>query len=695
MSTLRFFSRHLRSNGRAFFAALGVFLVSIVLLIYGDNWYAEQLLLEQQAATREEIRGYSRSLAASLNANLSRMQGLLGFVSIAEEDETAWADFQEYAAGIHLGMEGIRYLAIAPNGVVQHLFIPDGSQTIVGQNLAQDLNPEVRAAVERATTTRDPVLAGPLTFPDGRLGLVGTRAVYHDDRYWGLVQVALDLETIFDDPNIQPNTSPLELALRNNEGQVFLGAYTLFARDPVFIEVPVAEERWTLAGIPRGGWEAAIRDELLLTRVGGLLIAGLLATVVYLTVDRQQRLGMAVERRTRELAEAHQLLEERVKERTHELRTLLDVSRNVASTLDFPSLLSLLLDQMLEVVDFSTLAVYLVDDEERLELEQSHGQSEQSWQKRRILPADLLDLREPVIIGDARANGPKVALWHRTAGSLSDDAPLPGSAMLVPLPLKERSLGILVFEHQVPNYYRPRHGELAMAMASHVAVAIENTRLYEQAHTLAALQERQKLARELHDSVSQALYGIGLGAHTALELLDKHDDRLAPEALRQPLEYSLSLARAAQAEMRALIFELRPESLETEGLLPALGRMTEALQARHHVQMQTSFDAEPPVSVADKEVLYRVAQEALNNVVKHADATHVAVTLATAEDETILEIADDGVGFDPRGDYPGHLGLQSMRERMEEAGGRLQVESAPGQGTVVRAQLPVEPTDTH
>lgn len=693
MFALHFFSQRLRHNSRALFAALALFLLSVGLLAYADNWYANQLLLEQQAATGEELRGYSQSLAAGLNSNLSRLRGLLGFVSVAEEEVEMWADFEEYAADIYLGTEGIRYLAVAPDGIVQHIFTPDGSQALLGQDLGRALDPEVRAAVERAAATDEPVLAGPLTFPDGRLGLIGTRAVYRDDRYWGLVQIAIDLEPILDDPNIRPATSPLELALRDDKGRVFLGSYTLFARDPAFVEVPVAEERWMLAGIPKGGWQAAISDELFLARAGGLLVAILLATIVYLTVDRQQRLAVAVERRTQELAEAHQLLEKRVKERTHELQTLLDVSRNVASTLDFPSLLSLLLDQVLEVVDFSGLVVYLVRDEGVLEVEQYYGQ-QHGKQRRSIRPVDFLDLQEPVIIGDARANGPETALWRRMADEHPDNgAAQPGSAMLVPLLLKDRLLGVLVFEHRVPHYYTPRHGELAMAMASHVAVAIENARLYEQAHSLAALQERQKLARELHDSVSQALYGIGLGAHTALELLGQDEAELEPAALRQPLEYSLSLARAAQAEMRALIFELRPDSLEVEGLLPALTRMTEALHERHQLEIQTTFEVEPDLSVAHKEVLYRVAQEALNNIVKHADADRATVSLAIVEGDVVLEISDDGVGFAPEGDYPGHLGLQSMHERMDEAGGRLQVESEPGKGSLVRARLPGRPAE--
>lgn len=691
MSTLHFISQRLRPNSRALLAALALFLLSVVLLAYAGNWYAGQLLLERQTATREELRGYAQSLAAGLNANLSRIQGLLGFVSIAEEGDAMWADFQEFAAGIVLGTEGIRYMVVAPDGMVQHVFASDDSQALLAQDLARELAPEVRAAVERAVMTEEAVLAGPLIFPDGRLGLIGTRAVYHDRRYWGLVQIAVDLEPLLDDLDNRAATSPLELALRDNEGQVFLGSYTLFARAPVFVEVPVAEERWTLAAIPQGGWQAAIGDDLFLARAAGLLVAVLLATIVYLTVDRQQRLAVAVQRRTQELAEAHQLLEERVKERTRELQTLLDVSRNVASTLDFPSLLSLLLDQMQEVVDFDRLAVYLVREEGRLELQQYHGQ-QQGKPQRSALPSDFMDLREPLIIDDAHSHGPALQQWRRLAGERPEHgASTPGPAMLVPLLLKERLLGVLVFEHRVPHTYTARHGELAIAMANHVAVAIENARLYEQAHSLAALQERQKLARELHDSVSQALYGISLGVHTALGLLGQDEAGPEPAALRQPLDYSLSLARAAQAEMRALIFELRPESLEVEGLLPALVRMAEALQARHDLQIQTSFEAEPDLSVAHKEVLYRVAQEALNNVVKHARANRATVALAVVKGDVVLEITDDGVGFDPQGDYPGHLGLQSMRERMEEAGGALQVESNPGKGAVVRATLPGPP----
>lgn len=684
------------SARRAATAALGVLLLALLFLAYADSWYANQLRLRQQAETAAEVRARGQALAAVLNSRLSRLQGLAGFIIAAEDEEAMAETFDTYAAGLYASSRGIRYMALAPAGIVQHLYAPEGNIALLGQDLMQTADPEVRAAVVRAIATEEPVLAGPLTFADGRVGLIGTRAVYRDGAYWGLVQIGLDLLPLFNDAGISPGTLPLELALRDEQAQVFLGNYTLFARDPALTEIPVAGERWALAGIPAGGWEAAIGDQRRLARIAGMLVVGLLTAVVYLTIDHQGRLQRAVNERTQELAEAQQLLEERVEERTHELQTLLDVSRNVASTLDFSSLLTLLLDQLQQVVDFDDLALYLVHEENRLELDYYYGsparEAGQRWQQQQLLAADLLDLRTPLIIPDVSAPTPEVDRWRRMMGELPGEvAPCCASWMAVPLLLQNRPLGMLVFEHATVNYYTPRHAQLALAMANHVAVAIENARLYEQAHSLAALKERQKLARELHDSVSQALYGIGLGTRTALTLLEKDGSEGQVTQLRQPLEYTLSLAKAALVEMRALIFELRPESLEVEGLIALLTRSSDALHARHQLEVQTSFCPEPELPLRAKEALYRVAQEALHNVVRHAEASRATISLTAFEGDIVLEVTDDGIGFDPQAHFPGHLGLQSMRERVEGIGGQLKVTSSPGVGTSIWARIPMPP----
>ena len=214
-------------------------------------------------------------------------------------------------------------------------------------------------------------------------------------------------------------------------------------------------------------------------------------------------------------------------------------------------------------------------------------------------------------------------------------------------------------------------------------MAVENARLFSDARGKAALEERQRLARELHDSVSQALYGIAIGVETARELLpDK------PERAAEPLDYVITLAEAGMTEMRALIFELRPESLEKEGLVAALEKQAAAVQARHGIRVETSFGEEPEAPLEAKESLYRIAQEALHNTVKHARAADVKIKLGREFEGITLEVSDDGVGFDASGDFPGHLGLKSMRERVSRQGGTLEIVSGPGQGVRIFARIP-------
>jgi hypothetical protein len=199
--------------------------------------------------------------------------------------------------------------------------------------------------------------------------------------------------------------------------------------------------------------------------------------------------------------------------------------------------------------------------------------------------------------------------------------------MSVPMMLGERAIGMLAVESDQTDCYTEHHAELLMAVADQAAVAVENARLYEQARGLAALEERQKLARELHDSVSQALFGIGLGARTARTLLDRDPSKVA-----EPLDYVVSLAEAGLTEMRALIFELRPDALELEGLVGSLEKQLAALRARHGLRIEANLGSEPEAPLDVKETLYRIAQETLNNVVKHARASSITVELSMPAD---------------------------------------------------------------
>jgi signal transduction histidine kinase len=186
------------------------------------------------------------------------------------------------------------------------------------------------------------------------------------------------------------------------------------------------------------------------------------------------------------------------------------------------------------------------------------------------------------------------------------------------------------------------------------------------------------------DSVSQALYGIALGTRTARLRIDEN-----PATAVEPIEYVATLAEAGLAEMRALIFELRPESLETEGLVAAIEKQIASTRARHQISIDANLMDEPNCRLDIKEALYRITQEALQNVVKHASATSASVELARNDGMLRLSVSDDGRGFDPSQQFPGHIGLHSMPERAAKLGGSVRINSAPGKGTRVVAEIPL------
>jgi len=223
-------------------------------------------------------------------------------------------------------------------------------------------------------------------------------------------------------------------------------------------------------------------------------------------------------------------------------------------------------------------------------------------------------------------------------------------------------------------------------LAAHAAVAIENARLLERSRELNIVEERNRLARELHDSVSQKLFGLVLNAESAATLLAGD-----PEAASAQLAGIRELAQEALEELRGLIFELRPASLEEEGLAATLRKHVDMLRRVHgrDVELRISGAARTPRGT-EREVL-RIAQEALNNALRHADAERIELRLQARDGRLTLTIADDGVGFDP--EAPGlrsrRLGLTSMEERARALGGSLAVVSRPGDGTTVTLEAPL------
>ncbi len=244
---------------------------------------------------------------------------------------------------------------------------------------------------------------------------------------------------------------------------------------------------------------------------------------------------------------------------------------------------------------------------------------------------------------------------------------------------------MLVYDHPI----NPSASELQLisTFADHAAVAMHNALLYEQAQQAAALEERHRLARDLHDSVTQSLFSMSLLAQVLPALWS-----VQPEEAARSLDELRRLSKEALAEMRALLFQLRPVALEEEGVVEALRRHIESLQRRDGPSLTFASTSEVErLSLPVEEALFRVASEAVSNALKHAHAKEIAVALDIRDGAATLTVWDDGRGFDQAGHQPqpGHLGLPGMRERVERIGGLLQIESAPGAGTTITVRVAI------
>lgn len=260
------------------------------------------------------------------------------------------------------------------------------------------------------------------------------------------------------------------------------------------------------------------------------------------------------------------------------------------------------------------------------------------------------------------------------------------SLLVVPLRVDAKVIGILNILNN-PREPSTEDTRIIDLFADQAAIIIEHIRLQFQAEQLAVLEERQRLARELHDSVTQALYSVTLYADAARMAFSARKW----DALEKNLQEVRNMSQEAMYDMRLLVFELRPFMLEREGLASALRARLAAVEGRSGLKTDVLVEAERRLPIAMEEELYRIAQEGLNNVVKHAKATQAQIRLKYYENTVLLELIDDGKGFDPdAADQSGGFGLQGIRERVLQLGGTLSIESAPWKGTSLSVRIPLE-----
>ncbi len=250
----------------------------------------------------------------------------------------------------------------------------------------------------------------------------------------------------------------------------------------------------------------------------------------------------------------------------------------------------------------------------------------------------------------------------------------------------EETLGALFLANKnTPGGFTEEDEDLLALLAQHAAIALTNARLYERSRELTITEERSRLAHELHDAVSQKLFSLRLTAQAAAALVDRD-----PARAKEELQQVAALAAEAADELRAAVTELRPASLDEDGLIATLRDQVRVLDRAHTAHVTFTCDGIRALPAAQEEALLRVAQEALHNALRHADADHVEVVLARRGGGAALTVADDGRGFDPGTVRAAgrHLGLVSMRDRASGVGGRLTVHSAPGAGTTIEMEVP-------
>jgi signal transduction histidine kinase len=393
---------------------------------------------------------------------------------------------------------------------------------------------------------------------------------------------------------------------------------------------------------------------------------------------------------SRELSESYAQLEGRVAARTKELATLNAIAAVVSQSLDLNEILNAALDKAMETMRMEVGTAYSIEGEE--------GPDEAKplvLAARRGLSAEFSErvgsrrLRGTAIQVAAEAHRPIVWLVTNYPDPRVKEAlELEGVKQVINVPLvaKGKLVGAFNLGTRHERQVAPEEVSLLASIGQQIAVAVENAQLYEQAEQSAAMAERHRLSRELHDSVTQQLYSVMLYAEAAARLLMAGDTTTATEHLGELRD----TAQEALREMRLLIFELRPLALDKIGLASALQARLDSVEVRGGMQTELRVDGvQDPARVprAVEEELYHIAQEALNNVLKHSHARHVRVHLCFSDTETALEICDDGIGFAEAEMHEGGLGLSSLQERAAKIGGTLEIASTPGGGTTIRVQV--------
>jgi signal transduction histidine kinase len=369
----------------------------------------------------------------------------------------------------------------------------------------------------------------------------------------------------------------------------------------------------------------------------------------------------------------------------------MEVSQILVSPLTFQDQLKNILENLRHVIRYDGASV-LLRKENLLVAETFQRQLTQELTEKLVQPfiqSDLVDARfwqnDTLIFSDIKSQSESGSGFLQLTESIFGSVP-PEMVSWIGIPIMSRNslIGVLSAHAAQADFFRPDMVELMQAFANQIAIVFESNRLYRQARTLAAAGERDRLARELHDSVTQSLYSVRLYAEAVRAALAAGKMPAADKNLDQ----LISIARDGMSDLRLLIFELSPPVLEELGLLGALQKRLEMVESRAGIHSEFHVDGEPDLPQDIETQLYWVVYEALSNVLKHAQAQHVSLHFDFSDGRSVVILHDDGVGFDSAA-LSGResSGLKNINERVEMIGGKIQIESRPGEGTMIKIIL--------
>lgn len=368
----------------------------------------------------------------------------------------------------------------------------------------------------------------------------------------------------------------------------------------------------------------------------------------------------------------------------HEQRQLAEALQEIAiavsSSLDIQEVIQKVLSSIEKVVPHDAAKIILLDEQGTTTVTcrgyHEHGLAafeailvnSPNLIKRLTWLHHMYESRHPLLIADTR---------HDLTWLDVPEATLIKSFVGVPILSQDKILGFIGLDCLTPGFFTPRHVAHLQAFAAQISTAIQNAQRYQQAQTIAILEERQRLARDLHDAVSQMLFSSSVTAQALSKGFSKN-----PEKIPSILDQLYRLNRGALAEMRTLLLELRQADLMAIQLPELLQQLVEAAMGHTHLEIDLHVEGTATLPEDVQIAFYRIAQEALNNMVKHAHATQAEVRLALHESAS-LTIRDNGRGFVIRSDLANHFGLKIMRERATRIGANLQIDSQPGAGTTL------------